>query len=353
MAPGPPSREILQRARDLYGAPRLQQDFVQLGMKEADGLFGFYVLDDEGLRKFSAGAQMNTDDRTLLEYHAPRSLLVHGLEDQNRDGILLEQKSPLPLDFPADARDQALAASAVTSVNQEDANGADRFLRALDNRPVTARIATIRGQAALAHSNFQSAFRDFDAALAINPNSLDAAWGLAESNRRFGNNEKARQAFEQILERDPQNLRVLESLAKLAVDFSRWPDAEILQRRLIAADPHAGVAASAELAEILLREDKLDEAHRAMLDCLAMDPYNYQTQFNLGQLLAKRKNWGEARQHLEFVMRYYPDQDSEIYPLLFQADQALGDPSAAAKAVRFGLRMFPDSSELHRLNLMQ
>jgi predicted Zn-dependent protease len=137
------------------------------------------------------------------------------------------------------------------------------------------------------------------------------------------------------------------------VDFSRWPDAEILQRRLIAADPHAGVAASAELAEILLREDKLDEAHRAMLDCLAMDPYNYQTQFNLGQLLAKRKNWGEARQHLEFVMRYYPDQDSEIYPLLFQADQALGDPSAAAKAVRFGLRMFPDSSELHRLNLMQ
>jgi spermidine synthase len=353
MAPGPPSREILQRARDLFGVPRLYQDFAQLGMKEAEGLFGFYVLDDEGLRKFSAGAQMNTDDRTLLEYHAPRSLLVHGLEDQNRDGILSKQKSPLPPDFPADARDQTLVASAVTSVNQEDANGADRFLRALDNRPVTARIATIRGHAALAHSNFQSAFRAFDAALAIDPNSVDAAWGLAESNRRFGNNEKARQAFEQILERDPRNLRALESLAKLAVDFSRWPEAEILQRRLIAADPHAGVVAFAELAEILLREGKLDEAYRAMLDCLAMDPYNYQTQFNLGQLLTKRKNWAEARQHLEFVMQYYPDQDSEIYPLLFQADRALGDPSAAAKTVRFGLRMFPDSSELHRLNLMR
>ena len=51
-------------------------------------------------------------------------------------------------------------------------------------------------------------------------------------------------------------------------------------------------------------------------------------------------------------MRYFPDENSEIYPLLFQADKALGDPSGAAKAVRFGLRLFPDNSELQRLNLL-
>ena len=51
-------------------------------------------------------------------------------------------------------------------------------------------------------------------------------------------------------------------------------------------------------------------------------------------------------------MRYFPDEDSGIYPLLFQADKALGDPSAAAKAVRFGLRLFPDNSELQRLKLL-
>jgi len=54
---------------------------------------------------------------------------------------------------------------------------------------------------------------------------------------------------------------------------------------------------------------------------------------------------------LEFMMRFYPDQDSGIYPLLHQADIALGDPAAATKAVRFGLRIFPDNSELKRLNL--
>jgi len=352
MAPSPPSGEILQRAQAMYGLPRLHDDFAQLGMEEASGLFGFYLLDDAGLRTFSSGAQINTDDRTLLEYHAPRSLLVHGLENKNRDAILLEQKNPLPEDFPPDARDAALAASATTSVNQDDADGAERFLRALDTRPVTASIATIRGRAALAHTNFQTSFHAFDAALAIDPNSLEAAWGLAESDRRFGNNEKARGALQRILERDPGNLRALASLAKLDLDFSRWAEAENLQRRLIAADPHAGAAARAELAEILLREDKLDEAYRAMLDCLAEDPYNYQTQLNLGELLATQEKWAEARRHLEFVMRYFPDEDEKIYPLLFQADKALGDPSAAAKAVRFGLRLFPDNLELKRLNLL-
>jgi tetratricopeptide (TPR) repeat protein len=353
MAPSPPSADILQRTQNLFQVPRLRGDFQQLGMESAAGLFGFYLLDDAGLRAFSVGAQINTDDRTLLEYHAPRSLLVHGLEDKNRDAILVEQRGPLPDDFPPDARDVALAASAATSVNQDDADGADRFLLALDNRPVSAAIDTIRGRAALARSNFQTAFRAFDAALSIDPNSLEAAWGRAEANRHFGNNELARGELQQILQRDPENLQALASLSKLDMDFSRWAEAEQLQRQAIAADPRAaGTAARAQLAEILLREEKFDDARGAMLDCLAVDPYNYQTQLNLGELLAKQKNWPEARRHLEFVMRYFPDEDSGVYPLLFQADQALGDHRAAAKAVRFGLRLFPDSSELRRLNLL-
>jgi len=371
MAPSPPSAEILQRTRNLFQQPRLRADFQQLGMEDAAGLFGFYLLDDAGLRTFSAGAQINTDDRTLLEYHAPRSLLVHGLEDKNRDAILREQSNPLPDDFPPGERDAALAASAATSVNQDDADGADRFLLALDNRPVSAAIETIRGRAALARSNFQTAFRAFDAALAIDPNSLEAAWGHAEANRHFGNNEKARGELQQILARDPGNLPALASLSKLDLDFSRWTEAEELQRRVIRGNDRgdapgdsrgdfrgdfrsgAAAAARAQLAEILLREEKLDDARNAMLDCLAVDPYNYQTQLNLGEMLAKQKNWVEARRHLEFVMRYFPDEDAGIYPLLYQADQALGDPRAARRAVRFGLRLFPDNSELQRLNLMQ
>jgi spermidine synthase len=355
MAPSPPSAEILRRAEWLYSQPRLHDDFTQLGMEEPSGLFGFYLLDDAGLRRFSAGAPINTDDRTLLEYHAPRALLARGLEDQNHDAIVAQQRDPLPADFAPDpdARDAALAAAATTSANQDDAAGADRFLRPLDHRPVTLRAALIRGRAALNHANYPSAFRAFDAALAVDPNSLEAAWGLAEADRHFGNNQKAQAELERILTRDPQNLRALQSLEKIDADFSRWTEAEALQRRLLAADPHPSAAARAELGEILLREDKQDEAYRTMQARLAEDPYDYQMHFDLGALLIQQKKWQEARTHLEFVMRFYPDEDARTYLLLIQADRALGDSSAAAEALRFGLRLFPDSEELRHLKLVR
>lgn len=351
MAPSPPSNEILRRAAGLFAQPALHDDFVRLGMEDAAGIFGFYLLDDAALRRFSSEAEINTDDRTLLEYRAPRSLLVHGLEDKNRDAILLEQKDPLPPDFPSDSRDAALAASAATSLNQDDSAGADRFLSALDKRPATAHIETIRGRAALARSDFQSAFRAFDAALAIDPNSLEAAWGLAEANRHFGNNQQARESLQKILARDPGNAPALGSLLKLDVDFSRWAEAEDEQRRVIAADPKPSAAALVQLAEILSGEAKTEAAHRALLDALAADPYNYKAHQDLGELLVGQKKWVEARQHLEFVMQYFPDEDSSIYPFLYQTDQALGDPQAANKAARFALRLFPDNAELKRINL--
>jgi uncharacterized protein HemY len=96
----------------------------------------------------------------------------------------------------------------------------------------------------------------------------------------------------------------------------------------------------------------LDRAYSAMQECLARDPYNFKTHLNLGALLHQQKRWAEARQHLEFVRRYFPDGDAGTYSLLFEVDNALADPRAAADAVRFGLRMFPDNSDLQRLNLI-
>jgi spermidine synthase len=349
MAPSPSAGEIYSRTQALDANPRLHDDFKELGMSDPTGLFGFYMLDDAGLRAFSSGARINTDDLTLLEYHAPRSLLVHGLEDKNRSQILDAQGNVLPEDLPGELRDVALAAAVETSLNLDDTDSADRFLKALESRPVTSAICNARGRIALAHSNFQTASRSFDAALAMDPNSMQAAWGLAETHRRFGNNEKARQEFARILERDPKYLPALESLRQLDSDFSRWTEAESLERRVIAADPNAGAAAYAHLGEMLFRAGDLEHAYAAMQDALARDPYNFQARVNLGQLLVRQQKWPEARENLEFVVRYFPDEDAAMYGLLFHVDNVLGDPRAAAETIRFGLRMFPDNAELQRL----
>jgi spermidine synthase len=352
MAPSAPTPKILSRTQALYSNPNLRDDFKQLGIDDPAGLFAFFMFDDGALRRFSSRAPLNTDDLTLLEYYAPRSLLMRGLEEKNRRDIYLSQEDALPMDFPPSMRDDALAAATATSLNLKDTEGADHFVRLLENRPVTVNAAIVRGRVALAHSNYESASSAFDAALAIDPMSTEAEWGRAEANRRSGNGERARQELLHILNRDPKNLPTLESLKQLAKDYSLWPQAEYFQLRLIASQPHPGASAYAELAELFLRVGDSDNAYRAMQDCLARDPYNFQTQINLGEFLRNQKRWAEARQHLEFVRRYFPDGDPDTYTLLYEVDNALNDPRAAADAVRFGLRIFPNNVNLQRLNLL-
>jgi spermidine synthase len=350
MAPTAPTSEILSRAQTFYPNPSLHDDFKQLGMDEPAGLFAFYMLGDAALRKYSSEAPLNTDDLTLLEYHAPRSLLTQGLEAENRRDIYLFQDNVLPGDLPASMRDDALAAAAATCLNLQNTEDADRFVRLLEGRPVTAAIAIVRGRVALAHTNYESASGAFNQALALDPTSIEAEWGRAETDRLSGNSEKARQEFIRVLDRNPNHLHSLESLKQLAKQYSLWPQAEYFQLRLITSDPHPDAGAYAELAEILLRVGDVEHAYRAMQDCLSRDPFNFQTQINLGGLLRNQKKWAEARQHLEFVRRHFPDGDANTYSLLYEVDNALGDPRAAADAIRFGLRIFPDDSNLQRLN---
>src|SRR5262249_43866866 len=67
------------RLRSLWQNQPLQSDFESLDVHEPEGLVAYFLLDDSAVRRMAQGNSLNTDDRTLLEYHAPRSLLAHGL----------------------------------------------------------------------------------------------------------------------------------------------------------------------------------------------------------------------------------------------------------------------------------
>jgi spermidine synthase len=349
VAPTPPPSEILERMRTLWSNTALRDDFEWMGIERPEGLFGFYLLNDLGLRNFAAGGRMNTDDRTLLEYSAPRSLLVRGLDDENLRELYETQAKVDLAGIAGDQLNSVLAASAVTALNGGDIADADRFVSALNNDSPTSEEEIARGRDALAHADYQSAARAFDIALAADPNSAAAAWGLAEVNRLSGKPDLARQQFLRILERNLNDLRTLGSLEQLYSDTSHPIEAADIQRRLIHADPRAGADAYAELGEMLKRAGKLDEAVAAMNESLARDPYNYQTHLNLGQIFDVQKRYLDARKNLEFVQRFFPDADSQTYALAYEVDNALGDSKAATEAVRFGIRLFPNDPDLLRL----
>jgi spermidine synthase len=353
MAPAAPAGQMLDRVKALWSQPPLHDDFDQLGWKEPAGLFGFYLLGDAELREFSRGAPVNTDDLTLLEYHAPPALLVQNLQDQNHTEILRVQKDVLPADLPAELRDSALSAAATTSMALNDGDGAARFAKALEARPATASSEVIFGRMALAHDNVDAARRAFDQALALDRNSTDALWGSAEVNRRIGkpeNNKLAWEQYQAILMREPNNLPALESLILLDVDLSRWAEAADLERRLIAAKPHPEANDYEQLAEVLLRLRQEDAGRAALQQCLALDPYNFKAHLFLGVLYRHEQLWTEAQDHLEFVRRYSPDADPGTYSLLYEVYTALGQSQAASEAVRFGLRVFPGNADLEKLS---
>jgi spermidine synthase len=353
MAPSAPAGQMLDRVKALWNQPQLHDDFDQLGWKEPAGLFAYYLLGDAELREFSRGSPVNTDDLTLLEYHAPPALLVEGLQDRNHAEILRAQKDIFPADLPAELRDSTLDAAATTSMAIEDADGAGRFAKALESRPVTARNEVIFGRMALANDNPDAARRDFDQALTLDRNSTDALWGSAEVNRRIGKpetNQLAWQQYQSILMREPNNLPALQSLIALDVDNSRWPEAADVERRLIATKAHPDANDYEQLAELLLRLRQEDAARSMLQQCLALDPYNFKAHLFLGVLFRHEQLWTEAQEHLEFIRRYSPDADPGTYSLLYEVYTALGQPQAASEAVRFGLRLFPANAALEKLS---
>ena len=101
---------------------------------------------------------------------------------------------------------------------------------------------------------------------------------------------------------------------------------------------------------ILLRIRREQEGRDALQQSLALDPYNFKAHLYLGVLFRAEQLWTEAQAHLEFVRRYSPDADPGTYRLLYEVYMAQGQPRAAAEAIRFGLHLFPDNSNLQHLS---
>jgi spermidine synthase len=340
----------LDRLRALWPNAALRADYEALGLRRPEGLLAFYLLDDADLRRLATGAQRNTDDRTLLEYRAPRALLAKNLEDSNRKGILEYQQDLLPPEVPAARRAVVLAAAAETMLNLDEKEEAERFLAPLDDALATVLLELLRGRLALARESLSAAEVNFKTALQLDPSSLEPAQGLADVARHRGEHPSAELLLRQILARDPEYVPALDAMMSLAREHKDWQRAADWQTRRIAADRAAGAEQYSRLGELLLRSGDLVGAERALGTALEREPYSYDAHRNLAELYRLRKLWPQARQHLEFIVRYSPDENAEVYAALAEVDRAMGDASAATEILRKGLRIFPHNAELRNLS---
>jgi tetratricopeptide (TPR) repeat protein len=93
-----------------------------------------------------------------------------------------------------------------------------------------------------------------------------------------------------------------------------------------------------------MKTGNMKEAEPVLLRGLAKDPYSYACHLQLGELYRQSDQFPLARQHFEFVVRFYPDSNASVFASLAYVYLNLGDAKAADAILKKGHRIFPTES---------
>jgi spermidine synthase len=336
------------RLRSLWQNAALRKDFESIDVHQPEGLVAYYLLDDTAVRKLAEGSALNTDDRTLLEYHAPQTLLTPGLSDANQELITQLRMGPLPPNLEPSEVQRALEAGALTALDLNDAPNVRNFLKALESQPQSAARYLAQGRFALMQGNLIDAKSSLEQALKLEPDSPEAMHWLAIAEHRSGEDAAARARVDQILEHHPRFLPALDDEMQFAADRQDFRIALLAQLNRMSAMPDPPASEYCRLGAIWMKMFNLEEAEPVLLKGILKDPYSYACHLELGELYRETNRFPLARQHFEFVVRFYPDCDVTIFRSLAGVYLALGDAKSARSILRKGLRLFPDDPELQK-----
>ncbi len=119
---------------------------------------------------------------------------------------------------------------------------------------------------------------------------------------------KAREYFEKILSKDPNNLLVKSNLAMTYVDTPTPMKGITLLREVIEQDP-TFVPALFDLGLLSIKSNQYGKAQERFAQILKLEPNNYKAELNLGYCLAQLDKEQEAVQHLTRVSKESKDPE--------------------------------------------
>ena len=340
-----------ERLRGLWQNTVLRNDFELLDVRSPEGLVAYFLLDDPAVRNLAEGADLNTDDRTLLEYHAPKTLLRPDLLAENQVAITQLRAGPLPANLDPSEHTRALEAGVATALDLNDATNAQRFLTALESQPKSAPGAIAQARLDLMRGALPDAAASLKTALQFVPNSPEAMHWLAMVKIRDGKPLEARSLVDKILERHPDDLAALTDQMELAADRNDFRIALLAQMARMKVMPDPPAYEYCRLGSIWIKLPNLVEAELAFLQGTLKDPYSYACSLGLGELYRATGRVSRARQFLEKIIRLYPSADATNYKSLAAVYSSLDDVESARAILRKGHRVFPDDADLQKASV--
>jgi spermidine synthase len=305
--------EILPRLGAIERASRkgsVASTLVDVGIAEGTASFALlsqYAGGPRELERYGAGALIQTDDRTKLEYSAPRG--IYGRSREDNVAALRALAPPRP---PAvrDAYDRAT-----------DADWASRGLMDL------------KAQA------FGSAYDAFGHAIALNSRNTAALSGLSDAAGSANRLDEERQRLREIAAREPANAAVLVELSRiLAVtgDVQGALDTASEALRLAPDQPRAAEQLASVLADAGDGE-RLGPLADAMV---ARFPDRPEARYYQATALLLRGKPRDAVASARLVIAARPDH-ARAQSLLGTACAAVGDRECALAAFGAAIRENP------------
>jgi tetratricopeptide (TPR) repeat protein len=195
--------------------------------------------------------------------------------------------------------DARLALVSALLVREEDRHLAFEEIAALVREfPFSAAVATARGKAHLVKQDRAAARRDFERALELDPQDLDALSQLLALDLSTGRSLGARRRLLTHLEQRPDDPALLLMTAKVLVADRQHARAETLLRRVAALDP-ANFESYVLLGQLLIAQKRLDEAAQAFAAIIERDPKSADAHTMLGLLMHAQRRVPEAVAHYE------------------------------------------------------
>ena len=341
----------LDRARALWADGPLREDFEALHLSAPESWAAYFRLDHGEIQKLAAGAEINSDDNTRLEYSAPRHLLRESLAAELDKYVASFEGGDLARLFPKEDR-TALEVAVARTALEVAPERAGRLIEAIPTTAETPLISTLRARVQLARGDSSGAAKALAELKDRNDNRYSIEYWLAIAQRDQGLFARAESTLDDLLAAHPDDQQALEAKTALASRRQDWPVALRAQIQLAALRP-ASAEDQCQTGDLMLRANEMGAAEGPLLRGLAIDSYAFLCHRDLGELYRARGRNSEAIRELSWVERYFPEADPRTYASLSLAYRKSGALAMAREVLNKGRRIFPADRLLGELQLSE
>ena len=183
------------------------------------------------------------------------------------------------------------------------------------------------------------------------PDSSPAMKLAAENLSAMGDQQKALEIYQAILQRDGPSPEILGEIARIYWSDHKWEQALEVLQPLSQMDPNDATT-FVNIGRIYVYEQKTDSAASAFEHAIRLDPRMTEAHFGLGQVLRKQGNFEGALRESKIAVELDPMNPNPHY-LLSQIYSKLGDKDLAAREMasfqQLGTLAKSESRERNRL----